>query len=83
MAYWSTQHDLRFTPARLMLGKDLQLPVDLIYSRPEEEEHCTTYTEALPERLERVHAFARAHLKMSSDKIKHYYDACRDNRGSV
>ena len=36
---------------------------------------CTTsYVERLQQRLERVHAFAREQLKLSSDKMKRYYD---------
>ncbi len=76
MAYRSAEHDsTKCSPARLMIGRDLRLPIDLLYSRPEEEQHTSQYAEALQERMERVNAFARAHLRMSSNKMKRYYDA--------
>lgn len=71
MAYRSAVHDTtNCTPARLVLVRDLRLPVDLLYTRPEEENLSTPYAEDLQEKLERVHAFARKHLKMSSDRMK-------------
>ena len=48
--------------------------MDLLYTRPEEENLSTPYAEDLQEKLERVHAFARKHLEMSSDRMKRYYD---------
>ncbi len=75
MAYRSAEHDsTKCSPAKLMMGRDLRLPVDLLYGRPEEEHHSSVYADALQERLERVHTFARAHLQMSSNRMKRYYD---------
>ena len=64
----------KHTPAKLMLGRDLRLPIDLMYGCPEEKQHTTTYVETLQERLESIHAFARQHLKLASDRMKRYYD---------
>ena len=53
MAYRSAVHDTtKCTPARLMLGRDLRLPVDLLYTRPEEENLFTPYAEALQEKMD-------------------------------
>ncbi len=75
MAYRSAVHEsTRCTPARLMFGRDLRLPVDLLYGRPEERENTTHYVEALQEKLDKVHDFARERIKLSSDRMKRYYD---------
>ena len=54
--------------------------MDLLYTRPEEENLSTPYAEDLQEKLERVHAFARKHLEMSSDWMKRYYDVGKTER---
>ena len=75
MAYRSAVHDTtRCTPAKLMLGRDLRLPVDLIYGCPEEKQPATSYVETLQERMEHVHTFARQHMKLASDRMKRYYN---------
>ena len=77
MAYRSAIHDTSgYTPAKLMLGRDLKLPIDLIYGRPEEEpaQTVTKYAAAMQEKVEQVHKFAREHIKMMSDKIKQRHD---------
>ena len=46
MAYRSAVHETtKCTPAKLMLGRDLRLPVGLMYGCPEEKQH--TYVETL------------------------------------
>jgi len=77
MAYRSAVHDTTgITPAKMMLGRDLRLPVDLLFGRPECEptNHASDYIKALQEKLERVYDFARGHLKVKSDKMKEWYD---------
>ena len=78
MAYRTAVHETSGnTPAKLMLGWNLRLPVDLLTGRPDDEpsSQTTDYALDLQERLERVHNFARNHLKLKSDKMKEYYDA--------
>ena len=60
----------------MMLGRELKLPVDLIFGRPEEEilQTPVEYVLTFQERLERVHGFARAHLREMSNKMKDRYD---------
>ena len=77
MAYRSAVHDTSgCTPAKLMLGRDLSLPIDLIYGRPKEEpvQSITEYANSMQEKVERVHNFAHEHIKMMSDKMKQRHD---------
>ncbi len=76
LAYRSAVHEsTRCSPSQLMMGRELRLPVDLLYGRPEEEDRRTPYAEALQNRLDQVHEYARTRLQMSSDRMKRYYDA--------
>ena len=78
MAYRTAVHETAgCTPAKLMLGRDLRVPVDLLFDRPEGEciETSTNYASTLQDRLDQVQNFARAHLKVASDQMKSYYDS--------
>ena len=78
MAYRTAVHETTgCTPAQLMMGRDLRLPIDLLIGRPEDEvpQHASTYAEELQERLERVHNYARTHMKFRSDSMKERYDS--------
>ena len=84
MAYRSAVHDTSgCTPAKLMLGRDLRLPIDLIYGRPEEEpaQTVTDYAISMQEKVEHVHNFAREHIRMMSDKMKQRHDLNVANEG--
>ena len=62
MAYHTSVHDTTGeTPAMMMMGQNLQLPVDLFIGRPEEEqpEHKSDYARTLLNRLDKVHNYAR------------------------
>ena len=63
-------------PARMMLGRDFKLPVDLCFGRPEEEPIETTsdYVATLQKKLERIHHFACEHLNLMSEYMKQNYD---------
>ncbi|MCG8624913.1 MAG: DDE-type integrase/transposase/recombinase, partial [Proteobacteria bacterium] len=77
MAYRTAIHDsTKCSPAKLMFGRELKLPIDLLYGRPSEEKsnNSTTYAEQLLQTLEHTHEFARKCLKLASDKMKSYYD---------
>ena len=78
MAYRSAmQETTGYSPNMMMMGREAELPVDLVMGRPEEEErvHCETeYVENLSKKLETVHDFARVNIKLSSDRQKKYYD---------
>ena len=66
LAYQSSIHEAtKCTHARLMLGKDLQLPMDHICGRQEEEqEKCVpVYAQELEGGLVKTRGFARQKLK--------------------
>ena len=78
MAYRTAIHETTgCTPAQLMMGRDLRLPIDLLIGRPEDEipHHASTYAEELQACLERVHTFARSHMQLKTDSMKERYDA--------
>ena len=77
MACRSAVHDTTGnSPAKMMLGRDLKLPVDLSICRPEEEpfESAHDYVTTLQVRLERIHGFAREHQDLMTDRMKQGYD---------
>ena len=77
LAYRSAIHDTTgCSPARMMLGREVNLPIDLMFGRPEEEPAptATDYANTLQNRLERVHNFARAHMQAKVDRMKQRYD---------
>ena len=76
LAYRSAVHEhTGCTPAKIMFGGDLRLPIDLIYGRPEKLCWTTSeYLQDLSERLECVQEFAPSHLKTKSDCMKERYD---------
>ena len=75
MAYRTSVHETTGqTPARLMLGRDLRLPVDLLIGRPELEHTKSGFATKLQGQLETIHQFTRNHLKVQSDRMKEYYD---------
>ena len=75
MAYRTSAHDTTgVTPAKMMMGRDLRLPIDLFVGRPSEEVPVH-YAQQLHNRLERIHSFAREHLQLQSDKMKEHYDS--------
>ena len=59
------------------MGRDLQLPIDLLLGRPEYKvsPHHSSYVKDLQARLERVHSFARTHVQLRSDSMKERYDS--------
>jgi len=85
MSYRTVVHSTTgCTPAKLMLGRNLRVPVDLLYPQPEGEsiESRTQYAENLHEKLDQVQSFARTHLKVASDRMKLYYDTGNENKFS-
>ena len=75
----AVQESTRSTPAKLQLGRELRLPVDLLLGRPEDHSVVYEYTEKLQETLEIVHQYARERLQYSSEQMKTYYDLRADD----
>jgi hypothetical protein len=57
----------------MMMGRELRLPVDVIFGKPPDEDtpqHGTEYGKLLSDSLERAHQFARSQLFKSGHKMK-------------
>ena len=77
MAYRSAVHDTtKCTPAELMMGRNIRLPIDLLLGCPEEEkkESVVDYVAQLQTHLDTVHCYARENIKIASERMKGYYD---------
>ena len=77
LAYNSSIHDTtRCTPASLMIGHQLRLPIDLALGIPEKRQSTceTDYAYCLEKQLLHMHDIARKHIKLCSDGMKRYYD---------
>ena len=78
MAYRSAVHETTgCTPSEMMFGRELRLPVDLLYGRPEANGSFSDpvgYTDRLRDQLATVHQYARDHLKLESERQKMGYD---------
>ena len=78
MSYRSAVHETTsLTPAMLMCGRELRVPLDLLIGRPREESGSQTYLEyaqRLRTSLETAHDFARDHQQASSQRMKKRYD---------
>ena len=77
MAYRSAVHESTgCSPAKLMMGCELKLPIDLIYGRPDDNtKQCATeYGQTLQEDIDIAHEFARKKLELTASKMKTDYD---------
>jgi len=78
LAYRSSIHaTTAVTPAEMMTGNDLRLPLDLMRGPPPTADEPTstgTYIRKLKTKLEEVHHFARHNINISSQRTKRYYD---------
>ena len=75
MAYRTSVHETTDqTPARLMLVRDLRLPIDLLIGRPEMEHTKSDFASELQEQMEVIHQFTKNSFLVQSDRMKEYYD---------
>lgn len=75
LAYRTANHEsTKFTPAKLMLGHELRVPVDLAFGRPEPTLSVTNFAQKIQKDLEKVNSFARKNLRISVDRMKRQYD---------
>uniref|UniRef100_A0A0A9VSQ4 Integrase catalytic domain-containing protein n=1 Tax=Lygus hesperus TaxID=30085 RepID=A0A0A9VSQ4_LYGHE len=75
MAYRATNHaSTGFSPAMLMLGRELTLPVTLLYGRVPHQDAVTDYAKMLLDRLESVHQETRDRLGKTADNVRKRYN---------
>ena len=78
MSYRSAVHETtKFTPAMLMFGRELRVPLDLLLGQPQadlEKQSYLEYTERLRASIATVHDFARDHQQAGSQRMKGRYD---------
>ena len=77
LAYRSSKHvSTGYTPAEMVTGFDLRLPLDLVRGCPPEQEvqGCNSYVRMLREKLDEIHEKTRLTLRIRSDKAKATYN---------
>ena len=77
LAYRSSIHETTgVSPAMMMFGRELTLPVDMTLGRPIRDDRlcATEHAYHLEQKLLDIHDFARKHLDISSESMKRKYD---------
>jgi uncharacterized C2H2 Zn-finger protein len=77
MAYRTSTHELTgITPAKMMMGRDLSIPLDLVMGHPPQrsQESRLSYVARLKESLDVAHKFARERLKLTAERMKTRYN---------
>ena len=76
-AYRSTTHpSTGFTPNKLMLGREVNLPCDVVFPRPfpEDKIEVHEYAQKLRDSMEECYALARKNLKKAVERQKKNHD---------
>jgi len=65
-----------YTPNYIALGREMQMPVDIVYGVHEDDEEtiCNGYISVIKERLLDAYADVRVSLKQAVRTQKKYYD---------
>ena len=75
MAYRSAvQTSTGFTPYFLMYGREMRLPIDIMYRPPNPEISRSQYAQEVRETLQNAYKSAREKLHMAHQRQKDYYD---------
>ena len=78
MAYRSSEHDTTgYSPNRMMLGRETELPIDLLFGPPpvtEETKPASDFVVNIKETLTKIHTSARTKMLKASDRQKRGYD---------
>ena len=77
LAYRSSIHETTgVSPAMMMFGRELTLPVDMTLGRLINDDRlcATEHAYHLEQKLLDIHEFARKHLDISSESMKRKYD---------
>jgi hypothetical protein len=74
-AYRAPTHNTTgLTPTNLVFGRELRLPIELLFGAPLVKEQPTIdHADDLVDRLHIIHNYARQHLKLASDRMKTRY----------
>ena len=79
MAYWSAEHEATgYSPARLMTGRELRLPIHVTIGTPPEDDESNTmpeYVDKMKRNLVEVRHHVRTNLKIASGTMKLRFDA--------
>ena len=73
----TSQETTNISPNRMMMGREIRLPIDLLFGNPPDElvqTLETEYIQDLQERLHLGHKWARVHLKRGAERQKKIYD---------
>jgi hypothetical protein len=83
LTYRAPTHDTTgSTPARLVFGRELRLPCDLLFGAPPGKERPTTdHAADSVDHLHDIHNYACQHLKLASDRMKTRYDKLANSAG--
>ncbi|KAK9872576.1 hypothetical protein WA026_018708 [Henosepilachna vigintioctopunctata] len=76
MAYRESVHDtIGHTPAKVLFGRELRLPCDLLVGSPEEVRlEVGTYADERRLHLNQIHELVRDKIEASTDRMKTRYD---------
>lgn len=79
LSYRSCVHEAtNETPAAIIYGRELKLPIDLVRPRPPrcplDNNPIDEYSFKLRDRLERIHNYARENIWRSSERVKNNYN---------
>ena len=88
MAYRSAVQDTTgYSPNLMMLGREVELPLDIVIGPPDEERELgpVEYVDQMRDQMTTVHDLARDKIKVQSDRQKRNYDLrmnyCKYDRG--
>ena len=85
MAYRSTiQETTSVSPNKMMMGREVNMPIDLLFGGPLEVKEATygsEYVAELQDKLKLGHEWARIHLKKGAERQKKMYDLKATSQG--
>ena len=77
MAYRSAEHESTgYTPAQLMIGQELRMPLDLLFEKPPDTQECTTteFVRAQRDRMRIIRAQVENNLRIAASTMKRRTD---------